>query len=91
MKDAIDKRGWRKIVRANKAGCLDQCERGVTVVVYPENIWYGGVQKQDVEEILDSLEENKAVERLVIPEDKITGHSCENSLRELRLENEKKI
>ena len=27
-------------VRANKAGCLDFCEQGPTVVVYPEGVWY---------------------------------------------------
>ena len=33
--------GVKKNVRANRAGCLDQCEHGPTVVVYPEGIWYG--------------------------------------------------
>ena len=27
-------------VRVNKAGCLDQCENGVSCVVYPQGIWY---------------------------------------------------
>ena len=35
-------------MRANAAGCLDQCARGVTVVVYPEQVWYGGVKVEDV-------------------------------------------
>ena len=30
--------GLKRVVRVNKAGCLDQCERGVTVVVYPEAV-----------------------------------------------------
>ena len=34
-------------VRINKAGCLDQCEHGPTVVVYPEAVWYGHVQPED--------------------------------------------
>jgi (2Fe-2S) ferredoxin len=41
-------------MRANAAGCLDQCERGVTVVVYPEQVWYGGVKPEDVPEIVES-------------------------------------
>lgn len=41
-------------VRANKAGCLDQCEKGPAVVVYPESVWYGGVTENDVEEIVVS-------------------------------------
>jgi hypothetical protein len=35
-------------VRANAAGCLDQCEHGPTVVIYPEAVWYGGVAPEDV-------------------------------------------
>src|ERR1700761_765325 len=38
--------------RINKPGCLDQCEHGPTVVVYPDAVWYGGVQPQDAEEIV---------------------------------------
>ena len=39
-------------IRANAAGCLDQCSRGVSVVVYPEQVWYGGVKVEDVDEII---------------------------------------
>ncbi len=28
-------------VRINKSLCLDQCEHGPTIVVYPEAVWYG--------------------------------------------------
>ena len=41
-------------VRINGAGCLDQCEHGVTIVVYPEAVWYGGVTVDDVDEIFRS-------------------------------------
>jgi (2Fe-2S) ferredoxin len=41
-------------VRANMAGCLDHCEDGVTVVVYPEGVWYGRVTVADVDEIFTS-------------------------------------
>ena len=41
------------MVRANAAGCLDQCARGVTVVVYPEQCWYGGVKVEDVRQIVE--------------------------------------
>lgn len=40
-------------VRANLAGCLDQCEQGPTVVIYPQQIWYGHVTPDDVPRILD--------------------------------------
>jgi (2Fe-2S) ferredoxin len=57
-------------VRANKSGCLDQCELGPTVVVYPEAIWYGHVLPADVDEIIDShIVNNRPVERLRIPDE----------------------
>ena len=46
-------RGVKGRIRANAAGCLDQCARGVTVVVYPEQVWYGGVSVGDVSEIIE--------------------------------------
>ena len=46
--------GSSHFVRANKAGCLDQCEAGVAVCVYPEQVWYGGVTVDDVVEIIDA-------------------------------------
>jgi len=56
-------------VRANKSGCLDQCEIGPTVVVYPEAVWYGHVQPEDVDEIIDShIIGGRPVERLTIPD-----------------------
>lgn len=54
-------------VRANAAGCLDACERGVSVVVYPEQVWYGGVTVADVKQIVEEhLIEGRPVERLLM-------------------------
>ena len=39
-------------VRINTSGCLDKCEYGPTVVVYPEAIWYSIKSEKDVEEII---------------------------------------
>jgi len=41
-------------VRINKAGCFSQCGHGPMMVVYPENVWYCGVQESDLPEILES-------------------------------------
>ena len=40
-------------VRINKAGCLDRCEEGPVIVVYPEEVWYTYVDRQDIDEIID--------------------------------------
>ena len=56
-------------MRANKAGCLDQCEKGPSVVVYPDAIWYGGVTEADVKEIVEQhILGGRPVERLLMPE-----------------------
>jgi (2Fe-2S) ferredoxin len=63
------------MVRVNKAGCLDQCERGVTVVIYPQGLWYGGVAVEDVPAIVDALEQGSQVEHLVIADEDLTGRA----------------
>jgi (2Fe-2S) ferredoxin len=69
FKRRLHELGMKGRMRANAAGCLDQCEHGVTVVVYPEQVWYGGVTVDDVEEIIQThLIGGKPVERLLIPE-----------------------
>lgn len=56
-----------EIVRANKAGCLDHCAHGATVVVYPDATWYGRVTPEDVDEIVrEHLVGGRPVERLKI-------------------------
>lgn len=65
FKQALDAAGVKKGIRINKAGCLDACERGCTVVVYPEGVWYGGVTRDDVAQIVqEHLVGGKPVERL---------------------------
>jgi len=53
FKQQLHERGLKGRMRANAAGCLDQCARGATVVVYPEQVWYGGVTPDDVPEIIE--------------------------------------
>lgn len=69
LKQELTARGLSKLIRANNAGCLDQCEHGVTVVVYPEQVWYGKVTLADVVEIVERhLIGGEVVERLLIPD-----------------------
>jgi (2Fe-2S) ferredoxin len=70
FKKALAERGISRRMRANKAGCLDQCEKGPTVVVYPDNVWYGKVTEADVTEIVEEhLIGGRPVERLRMPEE----------------------
>ncbi len=67
IKAAIKARVLEGEVRANAAGCLDACEHGPTVVVYPEAVWYGGVKPEDVPEIVEEhLVRGRRVSRLQI-------------------------
>jgi (2Fe-2S) ferredoxin len=75
VKDLFKKRlkelGLSSVVRANTSGCLDACEHGVTLVVYPEQIWYGKVTPEDVEEIIQKhIIKSVPLERLMIKDEK---------------------
>lgn len=54
-------------VRVNQAGCLDRCEQGPVVVIYPEGVWYSYIDRDDVDEIIEQhLVQGHIVERLKI-------------------------
>ena len=62
----MDLNGEGKI-RINKAGCLDRCDEGPVLVVYPQGTWYTYVDTHDIDEIIDvHLVGGKIVERLKI-------------------------
>ena len=64
-------------VRINKSLCLDQCEHGPTVVVYPEAVWYGFVRPEDAAEIVEQhLVGGRPVERLRLADECINTKSC---------------
>ena len=69
--------GLGNTVRINKAGCLDHCEHGPTVVVYPEAVWYGNVKPEDAAEIVqEHLINGRPVERLRLAEECINAPAC---------------
>jgi (2Fe-2S) ferredoxin len=59
------KAGLKDEVRINKAGCFSQCGHGPMLVVYPDDVWYTGVQQADLSEIFQShIRDGRPVERL---------------------------
>jgi (2Fe-2S) ferredoxin len=67
LKAELARRGLKREIRANAAGCLDACAHGPTIVVYPEGVWYGHVTVADVPEIVERhLVGGEPVERLRI-------------------------
>jgi (2Fe-2S) ferredoxin len=66
MKNRAKELGLKK-VRINSAGCLDRCELGPSVVIYPEGVWYSAPTREDIDEILQKhLIEGGRVERLML-------------------------
>ena len=64
-------RGLKKVYRTNSAGCLDVCEHGASMVIYPQNTWYGQLQLSDIPEIIEeSILKNNVIDRLLIPSKK---------------------
>ncbi len=79
FKKELAARGLNGRVRANRAGCLDQCEHGPAVVIYPEAVWYGGVTPADVAEIIEThLVNHTPVARLLLPDGCINTPACEH-------------
>jgi len=79
MKGRAKELGLKK-VRINNSGCLDRCELGPTVVIYPEGVWYSVASKADVDEVLQThLIEGGRVKRLMLrsedrlPKDRAKG------------------
>ena len=59
-------------VRINRSGCLDRCELGPTMVIYPEGVWYTYRTREDIDEILDRhVLRGERVERLLLEPDQV--------------------
>ena len=75
-KDGLRLRNYMKVrakemgldkVRVNAAGCLDRCEEGPVLVVYPDETWYTYIDESDVDEIIERhLLNGEKVERLML-------------------------
>jgi (2Fe-2S) ferredoxin len=79
LKLLVKSRGLGTRVRVNKSGCLDQCEHGPTLVIYPQAIWYGGVTEEDLPRIVDeTIIGGKILDDLVIRDECLCNPDCEH-------------
>lgn len=63
--EEIEERDLGGEVFISNTGCLGFCDKGPVVIIYPDNVWYGGVTPDDVEEIMDEhIEGGNVVKRL---------------------------
>ena len=60
LEEEIIERGLNAMV--SSTGCLKACDRGPVMVVYPAGWWYGEVNEERVDEILDAMEDGQPVE-----------------------------
>ena len=68
MKVRVYELGLKGKVRVNKAGCLDACAQGPSMVVYPDNVWYAPKTKEDMEIIItEHIQNNRPVNYLILP------------------------
>jgi len=79
FKKRIAELGLSKFVRVNSAGCLDACEHGISLVIYPEAVWYGGVKEEDIAKIINEhLLKGKVIETLLIKDEKFKPELMKN-------------
>jgi len=76
LRDYMKKRGKAlhiKGLRVNQAGCLDRCELGPTMVIYPGGTWYHYNSEDDIDEILQRhVIDGETVQRLLLQPDQTT-------------------
>ena len=70
FKDRVRELGLRDRVMVVRTGCLKHCSLGITVAVWPWNVWYQRVTLADVDEILETtvVGEGRVLERLRMPD-----------------------
>ena len=55
LKARVRERGLRLRIRVSQSGCMDRCEDGANVMIFPDNLWLSGVTEADVDPLLDRL------------------------------------
>lgn len=72
LRAELKRQGVGPLVRANKAGCLDQCGHGPTLVIYPQEIWYGRVTAEELPRIVqETIVGGRVLTDLLIPDDQL--------------------
>jgi (2Fe-2S) ferredoxin len=65
LQDEVEGRGLNAMV--SSTGCLNLCEQGPVMVIYPQAYWYRGIESEEaVDEILDALEAGKPAEQYLL-------------------------
>ncbi len=65
LETELSDRGMEDVM-VSSTGCMNRCEKGPLMVVYPEGSWYGEVNEEKIDEILDALKEGKEATDLLL-------------------------
>ena len=77
FKKELKKAGLSRTVRTQQTNCLDQCEHGPVVVIYPQGLWYGTVQPDDVPRIVaETIGRGTVLPDLVIADSCLNNPDC---------------
>jgi (2Fe-2S) ferredoxin len=60
LQGEVSDRGIDAVV--STTSCLNVCEQGPVMVVYPNALWYFGITEQKIDEILDGIEDGSPLE-----------------------------
>jgi len=55
LKEMVKERRLKGAVRVSQSGCLDRCEHGPNIMVFPDNLWYSHVEEDDLPQILEAV------------------------------------
>ena len=64
LENELVDRGLEAVVTST--GCMKVCDRGPAMIVYPQGHWYGKINEETIDEILDKLEEDQVAEEYLI-------------------------
>ncbi len=79
LKAEVKRRNLKPLVRASKSGCLEQCEHGPTVCIYPQGIFYGNVTIDDVPRIIEeTVISGRILDDLLIADECLNNPNCEH-------------
>ena len=54
-------------VMVSSTSCMKACDHGPIMIIYPDNLWYGGVENEDIiDEILDAMEDGEVAEAYLL-------------------------
>lgn len=78
LKSLVKEAGLANDVRVTKSGCFGQCGHGPMAVMWPDNVWYGGIRQEDVAELFETqIRRGEPLERLRYRPDKPGANKTE--------------